>query len=68
MGHAHDVGGEDDDDGDGDNDDSGDDGVGGGDYGDGGDEKGLRIERQVGHAVADAQPHLTQPSNQAFET
>ena len=27
MGHAHDVGGEDEDDGDGDNDDSGDDGV-----------------------------------------
>ena len=43
-----------------DNDDGGDDGDGGGD------EKGLWIERQVGHT--DAQPNLTQPSNQAFET
>ena len=32
----------------------------------GGDEKGLWIERQVGHT--NAKPNLTQPSNQAFET
>ena len=39
---------------------------GGGENDEGGDEKGLWIERQVGHT--DAQPNLSQPTNQAFET
>ena len=39
---------------------------GGGENDEGGDEKGLWIERQVGHT--NAQPNLSQPTNQAFET
>ena len=49
-----------------DNDDGGGDGDGGGENGEAGDEKGLWIERQVGHT--NAQPNLSQPTNQAFET
>ena len=50
-----------------DNDDGGGgDGDGGGENDEGGDEKGLWIERQVGHT--NAQPNLSQPTNQAFET
>ena len=49
-----------------DNDDGGEDGDGGGANDEGGDEKGLWIERQVGHT--NAQPNLSQPTNQAFET
>ena len=60
-----DGGGDDGDGGGDDGDGGGDDGDGGGDDDDAGDKKGLRIERQVGHT--DAQPNVTQPSNQVFE-